>query len=139
MYYIVSTSPIEDYFKDTNSLENTKFFVLQAMPNKKNLLSDLNFTVMLYWTYENAPLNVAVMSNSYYFSNVKSNHANHHRLYHNNTGSIPHYLPDDKYPPLPKEQRLCANFETIENKLAELVKSNLKEKGMCSCVLCKER
>ena len=139
MYYIVSTNPIEDFFKDANSLENTKFFVLQATRNKKNLLDDLNFTVMFYLTYENAPLNVAIMSDNYYFSNIGDD-KNHCRIYHNNTSTIPHNcVCDDKHSPLPKEQRLCADFETIENKLAKLVKNNLKEKGMCSCVLCKER
>ena len=135
MYYIISTSPIEDYFKDADSLENTKFFVLQATRDKKSLLGELNLTVMFYWTYENAPLNVAVMSNNYYFSKV-SDDKSHYRIYHNNTDTIPHNcVCDDKHPPLPKDKRLCADFETIENKLAELVKSNLKEKGICSCVI----
>jgi hypothetical protein len=135
MYYIVSTSPIEDFFKDANSLENTKFFVLQATRNKKSLLDELNFTVMFYWTYENAPLNVAVMSNNYYFSNVGDD-KNHYRIYQNKTNTIPHNcVCDDKHPPLPKDKRLCADFKPIENKLAELVKSNLKEKGICSCVI----
>jgi hypothetical protein len=135
MYYIVSTSPIEDFFKDANSLENTKFFVLQTTRNKKSLLDELSFTVMFYWTYENAPLNVAVMSNNYYFSNV-SDDINLFRIYRNNTSTIPHNcVYDDKHPPLPKDKRLCADFKPIENKLSELVKSNLKEKGICSCVI----
>ena len=137
MYYIVSTNPIEDFFKDANSLENTKFFVLQATNNKKRLLDELNFTVMFYWTYENAPLNVAVMSDNYYFSNANiSNYKNRYRIYRNKTNTIPHHcVYDDKYPPLPNDKRLCADFEPIENKLAELVKNNLKEKGICSCVI----
>jgi hypothetical protein len=90
---------------------------------------------MFYWTYENAPLNVAVMSNNYCFSNV-SDDINPFRIYRNKTSTIPHHcVCDDKHPPLPKDKRLCADFETIENKLAELVKSNLKEKGICSCVI----
>ncbi len=133
MYYIISTNSIEDFFNETDKqkyFENTKFFVLQATRNKKDLFDELNFTLMLYWTYENIPLNVAIMSDHYYFSNISNDYINHHRIYHDHTNAIPQYLPDDKYPLLPKKQRLCEDFETIENKISELIKNNFKEKGI---------